>query len=31
MPTAEAEEQAREALEKVGLADRMDFIPDQLS
>jgi putative ABC transport system ATP-binding protein len=31
VPTAQAEEQAREALEKVGLADRMDFIPDQLS
>ncbi|MDP7445810.1 MAG: ATP-binding cassette domain-containing protein, partial [Candidatus Thalassarchaeaceae archaeon] len=26
-----AEEQAREALAKVGLEDRMDFIPDQLS
>jgi putative ABC transport system ATP-binding protein len=31
VPTAQAEEQAREALEKVGLADRMEFIPDQLS
>jgi len=31
VPTAQAEEQAREALEKVGLEDRMEFIPDQLS
>ena len=31
VPTAQAEEQARKALEKVGLADRMEFIPDQLS
>ena len=31
VPTPQAEEQAREALEKVGLADRMEFIPDQLS
>ena len=31
VPTAQAEEQAREALEKVGLLDRMEFIPDQLS
>ena len=29
--TAQAEEQAIEALERVGLADRMEFIPDQLS
>ena len=26
-----AEEQAKEALDKVGLSDRMEFIPDQLS
>ena len=31
VPTPEAEQQARDALEKVGLADRMEFIPDQLS
>ncbi|MBP51300.1 MAG: hypothetical protein CMA68_04405 [Euryarchaeota archaeon] len=31
VPSAEAEEQAREALDKVGLSDRLDFIPDQLS
>ncbi|MFL2959674.1 MAG: ABC transporter ATP-binding protein [Candidatus Thalassarchaeaceae archaeon] len=31
VPTAQAEEQAREALRKVGLSDRMNFIPDQLS
>ena len=31
IPTAQAEEQAREALDKVGLSDRMEFIPDQLS
>ena len=31
VPTPQAEEQAREALEKVGLEDRMEFIPDQLS
>ena len=31
VPTAQAEEQAIEALERVGLADRMEFIPDQLS
>jgi putative ABC transport system ATP-binding protein len=31
VPTAQAEEQAREALDKVGLSDRMEFIPDQLS
>ena len=31
VPTAQAEEQAREALDKVGLSDRMGFIPDQLS
>ncbi len=31
VPTPQAKEQAREALEKVDLADRMDFIPDQLS
>jgi putative ABC transport system ATP-binding protein len=27
----QAEQQARDALERVGLADRMEFIPDQLS
>ena len=27
----EAEQRAKEALERVGLGDRMDFIPDQLS
>ena len=31
VPTPQAKEQAREALEKVGLEDRMEFIPDQLS
>jgi len=31
VPTPEAEQQARDALERVGLADRMEFIPDQLS
>ncbi|MEE3232506.1 MAG: ABC transporter ATP-binding protein [Candidatus Thermoplasmatota archaeon] len=31
VPTPQAKEQAREALEKVGLADRLEFIPDQLS
>jgi len=31
VPTAQAEEQAMEALYKVGLSDRMEFIPDQLS
>ena len=31
VPTAQAEEQARDALDKVGLSDRMEFIPDQLS
>jgi len=31
VPTPQAKEQAREALEKVGLSDRMEFIPDQLS
>lgn len=31
VPTAQAEKQAREALEKVDLLDRMEFIPDQLS
>jgi len=31
VPTPQAEEQAREALDRVGLADRMEFIPDQLS
>ena len=31
VPTKQAEQQAKEALEKVGLSDRMDFIPDQLS
>ena len=29
--SAEAEERAKSALERVGLVDRMDFIPDQLS
>ena len=31
VPTAEAETRARNALERVGLGDRMNFIPDQLS
>ena len=31
IPSAEAEERAKSALERVGLGDRMDFIPDQLS
>ena len=31
VPTAQAEGQAREALDKVGLSDRTEFIPDQLS
>ena len=31
VPTEQAEQQARDALEKVGLGDRMEFIPDQLS
>ncbi len=31
VPTVQAKEQAREALGKVGLEDRMEFIPDQLS
>ena len=31
MPASEAEKAARNALEKVGLSDRMHFIPDQLS
>ena len=31
VPTPQAKEQAREALEKVGLEARMEFIPDQLS
>ena len=31
IPSAEAEERARTALERVGLGDRMNFIPDQLS
>ena len=31
VPTPQAEEQAREALDRVSLADRMEFIPDQLS
>ena len=31
MPSAQAEEAAEVALEKVGLGDRMHFIPDQLS
>ena len=31
VPTSLAESQAEEALRKVGLSDRMNFIPDQLS
>lgn len=31
MPSSEAEQRAKDALERVGLGDRMDFIPDQLS
>ena len=31
VPSAEAEEHARIALDKVGLSDRLEFIPDQLS
>ena len=31
IPSAESEERAKSALERVGLGDRMDFIPDQLS
>ena len=31
VPSAEAEERAKSALERVGLGDRMDFIPDLLS
>ena len=31
VPSEQAEQQARVALERVGLADRMEFIPDQLS
>ena len=31
VPTPQAEEQAKEALDKVGLSARMEFIPDQLS
>ena len=31
IPSAEAENRARNALERVGLGDRMNFIPDQLS
>jgi putative ABC transport system ATP-binding protein len=31
IPSSEAEERAKLALERVGLGDRMDFIPDQLS
>jgi putative ABC transport system ATP-binding protein len=31
LPSAQAEQQATEALRSVGLADRMNFIPDQLS
>ena len=31
VPSKQAEQQARAALERVGLADRMEFIPDQLS
>tara|TARA_Y100000588_G_scaffold2259_1_gene3239 strand:- start:1096 stop:1797 length:702 start_codon:yes stop_codon:yes gene_type:complete len=30
-PSTEAEERARFALDRVGLGDRMDFVPDQLS
>ncbi|MBS32856.1 MAG: hypothetical protein CMO68_00400 [Verrucomicrobiales bacterium] len=30
-PSTEAEERARVALERVGLSDRIDFVPDQLS
>ena len=31
MPAKEAEDRAKAALDRVGLGDRMDFIPDQLS
>ena len=31
VPTSEAEPRSRDALERVGLGDRMNFIPDQLS
>ena len=31
IPSSEAEERAKSALERVGLGDRMEFIPDQLS
>jgi putative ABC transport system ATP-binding protein len=31
IPSSEAEQRARAALDRVGLGDRMDFIPDQLS
>jgi len=31
VPSGEAEQRAKTALERVGLGDRMDFIPDQLS
>ena len=31
VPSQEAEQRSKEALERVGLGDRMDFIPDQLS
>ena len=31
VPTEQAEQQARDALERVGVGDRMEFIPDQLS
>ena len=31
VPSAQAETQAKDALRKVGLSDRMNFIPDQLS
>ena len=31
VPSSEAEDRARNALERVGLGDRMNFIPDQLS
>ncbi|MBF92893.1 MAG: macrolide ABC transporter ATP-binding protein [Euryarchaeota archaeon] len=31
IPSQEAEQRAKDALDRVGLGDRMDFIPDQLS
>ena len=31
IPSGQAEQRAKSALERVGLGDRMDFIPDQLS